>query len=231
MLRRLITLFALAFIALLATLGAQAQEAVVTCDGKVALDRTCPTDSHIQVFYKGKLLTEKPAAGWVTECNGVFVDGLCTIDGKPPDPCRNPLYAIHCTSTTQDPIIIAPGPTTLSVPGLKVYTTFLGLPCGDAFPMPGCLPPQMQGWLVQVEGGSEYAAFDVTLIYTDTDGRRHLHTQECVPRSEPYQGKPPFTAVPFAVGRAKSPPWFPAGTTVTRTEVWPSRPGCHEPPQ
>lgn len=134
-------------------------------------------------------------------------------------------------ATPAPPVTITVGPTTLAAPGLKVYTTFLGLPCGDAFPMPGCLPPAMQGWLVQIEGGSDYQYLDVTLVYTDADGSRHLHTQECIPRAESFQGKPPFTAVPFAVGRAKSPPWFPTGTTVVRTEVWPSRPGCHEPPQ
>lgn len=132
--------------------------------------------------------------------------------------------ALLATVAAQEPIVITPGPTTLAAPGLKVYTTFLGLPCGDAFPMPGCLPPEMQGWLVQIEGGDQ-PYFDVTLVYEDAEGRRHVHTQERVPRAEPFQGKPSFTAVPFRTGRAKSPPWFPTGTTVIRTEVWYSADG------
>lgn len=133
-------------------------------------------------------------------------------------------FASLAALPAQEPIVITPGPTTLAAPGLKVYTTFLGLPCGDAFPMPGCLPPQMQGWLVQIEGGDK-PFFDVTLVYLDSEGRRHTHTIERVPRGESFQGKPPFTAVPFPVGRAKSPPWFPEGTTVIRTEVWYSADG------
>lgn len=119
----------------------------------------------------------------------------------------------------QEPIVITPGQTIISSPGLKVYTTYAGIPCGDAFPMVGCLPPEMQGWLVQIEGGDKLY-FDVTLVYLDAEGRRHTHTQERVPRAEPYQGKPSFTAVPFRTGRAKMPPWFPEGSTIIRTEVW-----------
>lgn len=181
-----------------------------------------------------------PMLQWQTECNCLSADGCCSQDAaisqlpgsgmvclsNPPQDCGRRDLGISTAGTGS--ITITPGPTTLAAAGLKVHTTYLGLPCGPAFPMPGCLPPEMQGWLVQIEGG-DAPHFDVTLIYADADGRRHAHTQECVPRSESYQGKPPFTAVPFRTGRAKMPPWFPEGTTIIRTEAWPSKPGCGEP--
>jgi len=198
--RRLSTIVGLAFVALLATLAAQETTTIRTGSGGQ---------------WSGELTCWGSATGggcgkWdqTLKCNGVIVNGGCTIDGR-----------------TATPIVITVGPTTLAAPGLKVYTTYLGLPCGPAFPMPGCLPPEMQGWLVQIEGGTD-PHFDVTLVYTDATGRRHAHTQECVPRGAPHQGKPPFTAVPFITGRAKMPPWFPEGSTVVRTEAWPSKPGC-----
>lgn len=142
-------------------------------------------------------------------CNCLSVDNCCGRS-KLIVPTADPAYDVG-------PIAITPGPTTLAAPGLKVYTTFLGLPCGDAFPMPGCLPPERQGWLVQIEGGT-MERFEVSFTWRDSEGIEHTETRN-VPRAAPFQGKPSFTAVPFAVGRAKSAPWFPVGTEKIRTVV------------
>lgn len=125
--------------------------------------------------------------------------------------------ALLATLAAQEPILITPADTTISSPGLKVYTTFLGIPCGDAFPMPGCLPPEMQGWLVQIEGGT-MERFEVSFTWRDEKGVEHTEAKN-VPRAAPYQGKPSFTAIPFPVGRAKNAPWFPVGTEKVRTVV------------
>lgn len=132
-------------------------------------------------------------------CNGPIVDGACTIDGK------------------KSGIIITPGTTTIASPGLKVYTTPLGIPCGEAFPMPGCLPAEMQGWLVQIEGGDEQF-FDVAFTYLDTEGKEHTVEEARIPRQPSFQGKPSFTVAAFRVGRAKN-AFFPVGTTAVRTVV------------
>lgn len=117
----------------------------------------------------------------------------------------------------QDPIVITPGQTIISSPGLKVYATPIGMPCGDAFPMPGCLPPEQQGWLVQIEGGDQQF-FDVAFTWLDAEGKEHTAEAVRVPRAAPYQGKPSFTVIPFRVGRAKN-AFFPAGTVAVRTVV------------
>ncbi len=119
----------------------------------------------------------------------------------------------------QEPITITPGLTTIAAPGLKIYTVPLGIPCGPEFPVPGCLPAAMQGWMVQIEGGDR-PFFNVTLTYRDAEGRRHTHTQHDVPRVTPDPSKPSWTVVPFYIGRAASPPMFPTGTVPVRTEVW-----------
>lgn len=117
----------------------------------------------------------------------------------------------------QEPIVITPGQTIISSPGLKVYATPIGIPCGDAFPMMGCLPPDQQGWLVQIEGGDQQY-FDVAFTWLDIDGKEHTEEQARIPRQPSFQGKPSFTAVPFRVGRAKN-AFFPVGTVAVRTVV------------
>lgn len=129
------------------------------------------------------------------------------------------LGALVGLAMAQEPITITPGLTTIAEPGLRVYTVPLGIPCGPEFPVPGCLPAAMQGWLVQIEGGDK-PAYTVTLVYRDAEGRLHTHTQHGVPRITPDPSKPSWTVVPFRVGRAASPPTFPVGTVPVRTEVW-----------
>lgn len=138
-------------------------------------------------------------------CNCLSVANCCGMSDT----------AISTPGTGQ--IVITPGQTTISNPGLKVYATPLGPPCGDALPMPGCLPPEDQGWLVQIEGGDEQY-FDVAFTWLDVDGKEHTKEEARIPRQPPFQGKPSFTAIPFRVGRAKN-AFFPVGTVAVRTVV------------
>ena len=236
MTRQILTLLSIGLIALLATLAAQEPAViVVTCNGVPSPSRTCPSDAHMKAIWNGKVLVERnrpaqlwtstggqstpPLQPWRTECNCLSLVNCCSMAGPLADweGDTSPMGRMRSISIT-------PGPTTLAAPGLKVYTTYTGIPCGPEFPMVGCLPAEMQGWLVQIEGGDK-PYFDVTLVYEDAEGRRHTHTQERVPRAEPVHGRPSFTAVPFRTGRAKMPPWFPEGSTVIRTEVWYSADG------